>query len=106
MNNINRGIIKWQPFNAVANPSDIIKDINIEKKKTTLPILSQDTLQKIEQDILMAYYSNSIIELTYFNNGCFYKIKNKIKKIDSIYKRIYLESTWFFFKQIVDTKIY
>ena len=105
MNDINRGMIKWQPFNAVINSNDIIKDINKEMGKTNIPMLSQDILQKIEQDILMAYYSNSIIELTYFSNGYLYKIKKKIKKIDSIYKRIYLDNSCLFFKQIIDTKI-
>jgi hypothetical protein len=106
MNDIKRGMIKWQPFNSVINSKETLRTVLYEKEKVEAPILSDEDEEKIEQDITLSYYTNNLIEITYFKDGYFYKIKVQIKKIDKIYKRIYLSNNiCLLFKQITNTKL-
>ena len=50
---IDRGMIKWQPFNSCFNTQDIIEDISKkkEREKIQFPTLSEDQLGVLEDKI-------------------------------------------------------
>lgn len=99
---IDRGIIKWQPFDSCYSSLKIINDINKTKNKVVLPTLSEDQLYLIEEKIFTAFYLKEIIALDYFYNGKILKIKGKINYIDKQQKKIYINNKIIYFKQIIN----
>ena len=105
MNNFDRGIIKWQPFESLTSSKQIMQSLIHEKSKIMKPILSEEEISEIEQNIVDAYYSGENITIFYYKNGFIHNIKGKIIKIDHIYKMIYLNNNLnLFFKQIIKVK--
>ena len=47
MNNFDRGMIKWQPFNSVYSSKKMMNSILKEKSKKEMPILSSDEIRTI-----------------------------------------------------------
>lgn len=101
---IDRGIIKWQPFNSCFSASNIINDVNKEKNKKILPTLSEDQLNLLEEKIKDAYNLNLNIILEYFYDGSIKKIYGKIISINLLEKKICFNHKNIYFKQIL--KIY
>ncbi len=99
-----RGMIKWQPFNSVVNNKAIINTVLKEKSKITMPLISEDEKDILENKIIDAYYKQIPINIIYFKNGTLLNIKSKITKIDQVYKLVYLNNQKLWFKQIVDIK--
>ena len=101
MNKLDRGMIKWQPFNSLINGKYIVNSILKEKAKISKPIISDEDKKTLEEKIIEAYYCQNTVTITYYQNGFLLKIKSKIKKIDNIYKIIYLDDKTLLFKQIL-----
>lgn len=101
MNKLDRGMIKWQPFNSVINGKYVINNILKEKAKINKPIISDEEQKLLEEKIIEAYYCQNTVLITYYQNGSLLIIKDKIKKIDKIYKIIYLKSKTLLFNQIL-----
>ncbi len=88
---IDRGFIKWQPFNSVISTKAILN--NLEKRKNIKkPELFPEELQKLNEKIMNAYYDKSIITLEYFEENQIYQIKTKIKAIYPNYNTVKLSN--------------
>lgn len=74
--NFDRGFIKWQPFNSVIPNKTILNNIK-EQEHISKPTLFPEELAILNEKIIEAYYSKSLIELTIYE-------ENKIKKYESI----------------------
>ena len=48
----NRGMIKWAPFNAVQSGNSMVNDVLKKKNKVTMPILSDDQIEVLEQKLI------------------------------------------------------
>jgi len=101
---IDRGIIKWQPFNSCMEPNKIIKEIEREKNKEILPILSEEQLQIIGEKIIDAYNLKLVITIKYYFDGKVYKTKGTIKHVNIQNKKIYINTLNIYFKQILDVE--
>ncbi len=101
MPKFDRGMIKWQPFDSVIEGSKVKKQIMHEKEKIDKPVLSEEEIYELEQKIINAYYLQTEININYYQNGYIKNIKSKIKKIDYIYKIIYLNNQKLLFNQIL-----
>lgn len=86
------GMIKWMPFNSLMNGRIIVNNLLDEKSKIKMPILSDDEIGEIENNIINAYYTQNKIIITYYKNGYLLKTKSLIKKIDYTRKIIYLDN--------------
>ena len=99
--NKDRGMIKWLPFNSLINGKQIVYALEEEKSKIKMPIISEEEQKILEEEIIEAYYCQNTVIITYYKNGFLLKTKAKIKKIDNIYKTIYLSNQLkLLFKQI------
>lgn len=96
-----RGIIKWMPFNSVVSGKEIVNGILKEKSKISMPILSEEQKNIIEKKIILSFYTNTKINLIYYQNGKMLTIKSYVKKIDSTYHKIYFENKVILFDQII-----
>lgn len=100
--NSDRGMIKWQPFNSVINNKTMLNSILKEKRKIKKPELSDDEIEKLEDKLIVSYYTHISISITYYQDGYLLKTTSKIIKIDQIYKKVYLDNhKILLFKQIV-----
>lgn len=99
---IDRGIIKWQPFDSCYSSEKILKDINNKKNRKILPILSEDQLHNLEEKIIDAYHLNDFINIEYFYNGRIININGKISSINLQDKKIYINNNIIYFKQIIN----
>lgn len=100
-----RGMIKWQPFNSVINNKTILNSILKEKAKVKKPIISEEEIDELEHKLIEAYYMKSKIDITYYKNETLLHVKGTIKKIDQVYKMIYLENTKLLFNQIITIEL-
>lgn len=99
---IDRGIIKWQPFDSCYSSKKIINDIANKKNKVEYPTLSEDQLYFIEEKITSSFYLKENITLEYFCNGKKLKIFGKITFIDSYKKILFINNINIYFKQIIN----
>lgn len=99
---IDRGIIKWQPFNSCMEPNKIIKSITNEKNRYTLPIFSEDQIEIINQKIIDAYNLQLIVNIKYYFNGKIYKTNGKIDYLNIQDKRIIINKKSLYIKQILN----
>lgn len=97
-----RGMIKWQPFNSVISGKTIIESIQKEKSKLKKPIMSEEEINYLEKNIIDAYFMKENVNITYFQDGEILQVNGKIKKIDQIYKLVYLDYKKLLFSQIIN----
>lgn len=98
---IDRGIIKWQPFNSCFSSQQIINDITSFKNKKDFPELSEDQINLISEKIKDAYILNINVTIEYFYDGAITTISGKINNINTKEKRICLNNKYIYFKQIL-----
>ena len=102
MHNVERGIIKWAPFNSVVSGNEMLNSIVKEKNKIAMPTLSDEQKEVIEKKLILALYSQNIVNIYYFQNGKILNIKSNIKKIDSTYHKIYFQNKVILIEQIIE----
>ena len=82
----------------------MIHDVLKQKEKIPRPNLSEEQINDIEEKLILAFYEHEPVTLEYYTQGKIIKINDTIKKIDSTYRKIYLNDITLLFSQI--TKIY
>ena len=88
---IDRGFIKWQPFNSLIN-NKIVLDNLTQKPKLKKPSLFPEELAKLNEQILDAYYAQTEITLIYYENNLYKKITTSIISINTCYKTLKLKN--------------
>ena len=76
---IDRGFIKWQPFNSLISPKTILNNLN--KELTPKPTLFPEQIQNLNEEIINAYYSKSTIKLTIYEHNQLINLTTTIKEI-------------------------
>ena len=92
MNNMDRGIIKWMPFNSICEEQKLIDLLIKKKSKIAKPHLSREQLEEIEKTIIEAFYEQIPVKITYYKNGFLFQTISKIKHIEPTSKKIYLKN--------------
>ena len=77
---IDRGFVKWQPFNSLTPLKDTVKELE-EEKAVLRPTLFPEEISLLNDEVLDAYYSGDIILITYYEAGKIKQIRSTIKKI-------------------------
>ena len=88
---IDRGFIKWQPFNSLINRKMVMDSLE-RKQKIKKPSLFPEEIEKINEEIINAYYAKSEITIIYYENNLYKKITTSIININSSYKTIKLKN--------------
>ncbi len=83
-----RGKIKGTPINSVIDGNEVIKEIYEEKSRRDKPVLSEDQLEELESTILEVFNNQSVVEVIFYKNNHFNKIKGIITKVDTAQKKI------------------
>ena len=100
--NYDRGMIKWMPFNSVVPLNTIKTKIKDERNVISFPILSEDELANIQDNLFTAYHSKEEVIITYFYHNNLYELKGIIDNIIVDKKLIILnKNIKLYFNQIV-----
>lgn len=102
MPNMERGIIKWQPFDSVFSGKQIKREVLFTKGVCQKPILSEEQKSDVEKKLIVAFYTKEKIKIKYYHEGQILTIYSHIKKIDFIYHKIYFDITTLLFEQIIE----
>lgn len=102
--NFDRGFVKWQPFNSVVSNKTILNNLN-NAEKVIKPTLFPEEIEKLNEQLIEAYYSHNLIEITIYEENKIKKYKTTINKIDSNTKTIYLKNhKIIYFNEIIHIK--
>lgn len=100
---IDRGFIKWLPFDSVVSTKNILKKCAEEKRHLRMPILSEEQLKNNEELIILAFQTGVIIKLTFFKVDKIYQVTSKIQDIIPHKKKIILTNKMsIYFSQIIN----
>ena len=89
--NFDRGFIKWQPFNSVIPNKTILNNLK-SNEKVAKPILFPEEIENLNEQIIDAYYSHNLIEITIYEDNKIKKYETIITKINSSTKTIQLKN--------------
>ena len=104
--NYDRGMIKWMPFNSVVPLNSIKTKIKDERNAMSFPILSEDELATIQENLFIAYHSKEEVIITYFYHNNLYKLKGIIDNIITDKKLIILnKNIKLYFNQIIKVSL-
>lgn len=99
---IDRGIIKWQPFNSVASTKILL---NSNEKNIPHPTFFPEEIEELTAKILEAYYANNLIELSIYEQNKIHKYLTTILQINQNNKTLKLNNNkTIFFNQIIEIK--
>lgn len=100
---MDRGMVKWQPFNAVASGSSMINDVLKKKNKVKMPTLSEDQQNELQNKVFDSYETKEEIRIKYFKDGKIYIAEGKIEQINQNSHYIIVNSGLkVFFAQIIE----
>ena len=89
---VDRGIIKWAPFDALVGFHGILQDLRHRMGRKDKPVLSDDQYDELNQTLNLAFHLNLEVEICYYNDGYTQHTLGKIKKIDWVKRMILLTS--------------
>lgn len=103
--NEERGMIKWAPFASVIDPKTLVNKVDTEKNKISKPIISEEEIQNIENDIMYSLNIKEPISITYYEKGKILQTNSIVIKIDTYSKIIYFSNNLkLHFDNIIKTK--
>jgi hypothetical protein len=99
---VDRGIIKWSPFDGLAGFNDLYKELKYRLGKQPMPLLSDDQLNELDWAIQQAVGENRAVYLTYYQDGYFKQTYGHITHIDEIYRAILIDGIRYRLDYIVE----
>lgn len=98
-----RGMVKWQPFSAVASGNSMIDEVLNERDKLEMPTLSDDQTMELQEKIFKAFNNQEVVNIKYYKAGKLYVNKGKISNIDVSKLKIVINfEISVFFSQIIE----
>ena len=98
---MDRGMIKWKPFNTLLNSNDI-KELELNRSKINKPIIMEDRINEINNILINAYNNQLPIKIKHYNNGFLFYKSGFIKNINVYEKYILIEYIRIYFKNIIN----
>ena len=88
---IDRGFIKWQPFNSVIQTKVLLNNL-LNQKEVEKPTLFPEKIEMLNEKIREAYYAQNKIIITFYEKNQIKNITTTIKKINTNTKTIELDN--------------
>lgn len=103
---VDRGLIKWRPFDALVGYHDVIRQMKYRRGKMNQPLIDEQKLEELEYLMREAILEALEIEIVYFDDGYVKSSYGKIIQIDCIKKQIKLDTNESFsVSNIIDIKL-
>ena len=98
-----RGMKKWAPYKSLATQYDKLHEMREKKNKVEKPLISSDKAEEINE--ILTQYNGETLTFTIYENGKIISIVDTIKNIDTLNKKIILNSRkHILFKNILDVQ--
>ena len=94
---VDRGIIKWNAFDALVGYSSMLEEMKYRLGKKDKPVLSDDDYEELNRSLVSAWKDHQEVELKYFHDGYVRTTYGIIDSLDFTQKEIRL-STYETFK--------
>lgn len=92
LNEFDRGLIKWLPFDALTGFKEAIVKLKNNRKKISKPVLSQDQYDEFNRILLEKMRLDIECSIYFFDKGEIKAVSGKITKADDTYKLIYINN--------------
>ena len=89
---VDRGIIKWAPFDALVGYGAMIREMKWRLGRKEKPILSDDQYQELNLKLSLAVHQAIEVEIEYFFDGYLRTTFGNIRKLDPIQGLIILDT--------------
>ncbi|MED0945416.1 YolD-like family protein [Bacillus mycoides] len=104
-----RGMVKWQPFASMPEQFAGIREILGELNKVSKPFITQDTKERIGQELIQSLQEEKEILISYFRDGFIHDEYITVVNIDAPNKTVYYTDTFglqtrLHFDEFVDIK--
>ena len=97
--NTQRGMKKWQPFNALEHYDEYLDIIYHEKEKKTKPSLSEEQINDI--NYALNIYNHDEVSIQYYKQGEILEITGIISKIDVPNQALTISKNKIFFSNLL-----
>lgn len=77
-----RGMMKWNAFNALLAHGSNVKKMMMERKRIEKPVLSSDQIEELNDKLRLAIEDSREIEVAFYSNGYILLAEGVIKKIE------------------------
>ncbi|BCR35876.1 YolD-like family protein [Mariniplasma anaerobium] len=91
-NYVDRGIIKWAPFDALVGYQGLLSELRYKLGKKDKPLLSEDQFEELNRTLNFVYHHQIEIIVEYYHDGYTKTSYGKIKRLDFIHKQIILST--------------
>lgn len=91
-NYVDRGIIKWAPFDALVGYQGLLSELRHKLGKKAKPLLSDDQYEELNRKLNFAYLHQIEISVEYYHDGYSKTSYGKVKRLDFIHKQIILST--------------
>ncbi len=92
--NLDRGIIKWLPFDALSGYKEAIQKLKEKRAKKEKPILSEDQIAMLNYQLTLSQAMKKDIIVYYYFKGEIKFLNGVIRKLDFVEKKINIGSYW------------
>lgn len=87
---VDRGIIKWSPFDGLAGFNDIFTELRNRLSRMDKPVLLDDRLEELDLKLKEVIEHNAEALIEYFSDGHIRYVQSNILKIDTIHATVWL----------------
>ena len=101
--NTQRGMKKWQPFNALEHYSDYINSTFVEKTKIEKPVLSNEQIEDLNYKLTT--YNHDEVTITHFKQGEIILTTGIINKIDVPNQILTINKTRILFTNLIKIEL-
>lgn len=77
-----RGNVKWQPFATMPEQYQRLEQYMLDQNKVERPLLSDDQLNHLNEQLIDKMFNNPYIELRFFEDGYIKEISGYVHKVD------------------------
>ena len=98
-----RGMKKWAPYSSLIEQSTVLEKMYYEKHKTSKPTISNERAEKINR--IFMNYQGQELNIKYFYDGYVYNLVTRLKRIDTLNRKVILEDGSIPFSEIIDVDI-
>lgn len=85
-----RGNVKWQPFATMPEQYERLEQYMLDQNKVERPLLSDDQLNHLNEQLIDKMFNNPYIELKYFENGYINEETGYVHKVDVLESELQL----------------
>ena len=97
--------MSWAPFNSVISGSNLMRELDLQRRKIKKPLLSDTQIEDINNLLTEALQTKGVVELKYYLNGYIYLKKGIIHNINPTKEIIIIDNKVIHFKQVIGIKL-